>query len=207
MTRIHRVLEAALLVVLLASRPGLLTGQERALAASWNFDETGEGVTPEAVSGTQYKIAGFYKSMTGVSGKALRLDGYTTSVTGPGALKLGNTFTLAAWVALNTYPWNWVPIIDQEKNTQAGYFFGIDAFGHLGLQAAIGGKWVSVTSKTQLPLKKWAHVVGRFDQARGLALYINGKLAAESAIAGKMSPADGVDILIGRVRKPILPAE
>lgn len=53
-------------------------------------------------------------------------------------------FTVEAWVALNTYPWNWAPIVDQEEDRQEGFFFGIDAFGHIGLQASIDGQTVPV---------------------------------------------------------------
>lgn len=48
-------------------------------------------------------------------------------------------FTVEAWVALN-----WVPVVDQEEDRQEGFFFGIDAFGHIGLQASIDGQTVPV---------------------------------------------------------------
>jgi hypothetical protein len=44
---------------------------------------------------------------------------------------LGNAFSLSAWVAVNNYPWNRVPILDQSAENQVGYFFGMDAFGHI----------------------------------------------------------------------------
>jgi hypothetical protein len=28
-------------------------------------------------------------------------------------------FTVEAWVALDAYPWNWVPIVDWERDMQA----------------------------------------------------------------------------------------
>ena len=58
------------------------------------------------------------------------------------------------------YPWNWIPVVDQEKDQQAGYFFGVDAMGHVSLQVDLDGVWQSVTSTAQLPLKKWAQIVG-----------------------------------------------
>ena len=58
-----------------------------------------------------------------------------------------DAFSVEAWVALNTLPWNWVPIIDHEQFQQVGYSFGIDAFGHVGLQVSVNGVWQSRTRR------------------------------------------------------------
>jgi hypothetical protein len=110
-----------------------------------------------------------------------------------------------AWVALDTYPWNWVPLVDQEEYQQNGYFFGIDAFGHLGLQVAIDRKWYSLTSTATLPLKKWTYVASTFDSMHGLAIYMDGKNIGELNARGKMTPTDKADLVLGRVRRPVLP--
>jgi len=201
-------IDIALILVLLAVSAGDLKGQGNGPLAKWAFDEGGGTVTRESVSGAQDKIEGFYKFVPGISGTALRLDGYTTSVTATGIkMQLTDSFSVSAWVALNAYPWNWAPIVDQEADQLAGYFFGIDAFGHLGLQADVDGVWQSLTSSTQLPLKKWAYVVGTFDSRQGLAIYINGTKVGALVTHGDLSPAKEVDLLIGRVRQAILPAE
>jgi hypothetical protein len=49
-------------------------------------------------------------------------------------------------------------IVEQRREEQAGYSFGIGSFGHIGLKVAVGGQWWSLVSKSQLPLKKWSHV-------------------------------------------------
>jgi len=87
---------------------------------------------------------------------------------------------------------------------QAGYFFGVDAFGHIGLQAEVEGVWQSVTSTTQLPLKRWAHIVGTFDASQGLRIYIDGKEVGRLETHGRMNPAFGSDVLIGRVQQPTI---
>lgn len=110
-------------------------------------------------------------------------------------------------MALNAYPWNWVPVVDQEADQLAGYVFGVDAFDHLGLQADVDGKCESLTSDAQLPLKKWAYVVGTFEAAQGLSIYLDGKRVGSLATHGSMAPAWGIDILIGRVRQATPPAE
>ena len=104
----------------------------------------------DSIRGVAGTVNGYYKYVAGVSGDALRFDGYTTGMTfpSPDASGVGrNGFTVEAWVALNTYPWNWVPVVDQEEELQEGFFFGIDAFGHVGLQASIDGQWQVLTSQ------------------------------------------------------------
>lgn len=189
---------------------GVLYGQARGLAAQWTFAR-GQGAAPrDTVSGVKAKISGYYKYVRGASGDGLRFDGYTTSMTIP-AQDVPATgkhgFTVKAWVALNTYPWNWVPVVDQEEQRQEGFFFGIDAFGHIGLQTSIDGRWRSVTSTFTLPLKKWAHITGVFETAQNqgwLKLYLDGKPVGQLAVRGELTPAH-TDMLIGRIRRATLP--
>ena len=186
--------------------PGLFA-QGEGVVAKWSFDETAGRVTRDSASGTEDKVGGFIKYLPGVSGSGLRFDGYTTSVTREGkkAPKLHDAFTVEAWIALNTYPWNLAPVVDQEMDQQAGYFFGIDPLGHVTLQVALERVWQSLTSTAQLPLKKWVHIVGTCDGNQGLAIYIDGKEAGRLAVQGKLSLLDEADLLIGRVRQPMLP--
>ncbi len=181
--------------------------QSQGPVARWSFDQaTGPTVRDEA-SGASDEVGGFYKYVAGVSGNGLRFDGYTTSIVrkAQNAPPLRHSFSVEAWIALSVYPWNWVPIVDQQKDQQAGYFFGVDALGHLGLQVDVDGVWQSLTSTAQLPLKKWAHVVGTFEENRGLTLFIDGKEAGRLAASGSMLPAGMVDLVIGRVREPLPP--
>lgn len=188
----------------------LLYGQGQGLVADWSFPRN-EGSAPrDSVHGVKARIHGYYKYVPGVSGDALMFDGYTTSMTVPAeeAPSVGkNGLTVEAWVALNTYPWNWVPVVDQEEARREGYFFGIDAFGHIGLQASIDGRWYSLTSEATLPLKKWVHITGTYE-ATGrrslMKIYIDGKMAGQLALQGELTPAH-TDMLIGRVRQATIP--
>jgi hypothetical protein len=186
---------------------GVGLGQEQGLVAKWSFDEAATPVTHESVGGIDDKVGGFYKYVPGVAGTGLRLDGYTTLVRRAArqAPRLSDAFTVEAWVALNTLPWNWVPIVDHERFQQVGYSFGIDAFGHVGLQVSVEGVWQSLYSTARLPLKQWAHVAGTFDAAHGLTLYIDGKEAGRLPVQGKMKAAEEVDLIIGRPRQAMLP--
>jgi hypothetical protein len=114
-------------------------------------------------------------------------------------------FTVESWVALDAYPWNWIPLIDHERDNQAGYLFGIDAYGHIGLHAAVGGSWQVLTSTARVPLKRWAHVASTFDPDHGLALYIDGKLAGEMTVHCKLVLPERTDLVVGRVREAMMP--
>lgn len=170
-----------------------------------------EGAHPaDRISGVKAELGGSWSYVAGVNGDAVRFDGETTRMTvkAPEATGVGRSgFTVEAWVALNTYPWNWVPVVDEELNRQEGYFFGIDAFGHFALEASIDGQWQKVVSKETLPLKKWVHIAGTYECNGGqgrLTLYLNGEPAGQMEVHGVFSPAR-IDILVGRVRDAMLP--
>ncbi|MGC2636913.1 MAG: LamG domain-containing protein [Acidobacteriaceae bacterium] len=176
----------------------------------WAFARSENAAAVDSASGVKAKLGGEYDYVPGVRGDGLRFDGYTTSMTVPvheGEARGRDGFTLEAWVALNTYPWNWVPIVDQEVDRQEGYFFGIDAMGHVGLGASINGQWQMVVSTEKLPLKKWAHVAGTYATSGGdgkLTIFLDGKPVGQLPVHGVLTTARA-DILIGRVREAVLP--
>jgi Concanavalin A-like lectin/glucanases superfamily len=186
-----------------------LNAQKAGPVAKWSFNETTGPVTVESVSGSGDKIDGYYKYVPGVIGTGLRFDGYTTSLDCPiaHAPQLHGAFTVGAWVALNTYPWNWVPIVDAEKEREEGFSLEIDAFGHVGLGASVDGQWHELVSTATLPLKRWAYIAGTFDSAGDVGLmtiYINGKPVGKLAVQGELTSAR-TNILIGRVRQATMP--
>ena len=202
----------AILSSLLISSPS--TAQSQGLVAQWSFDEKDGATTRDSVRGVDDKISGHFKHVNGLSGEGLRFDGETTGITRPAqdSPKITNALTVEAWVAVSTYPWNWVPIIDQsrgeeQRRGEIGYSIGIDAFGHVGLQVSVNGKFHTVLSKDPLALKKWSHVVATFENDHGLAIYVNGQLAGELAVQGAFTPANGQDLIIGRVRDAVVPLE
>lgn len=198
---------AALFSILTIALAVELFAQSAGPVAKWSFNPSSRATAQESVSGAECKVQGDYQYVPGVLGDGLRFDGYTTGVIldAKHAPKITTAFTVTAWVALNTYPWNWIPVIDHEQDRQAGYFFGIDAFGHLGLKVAVAGAWETLTSTEQLPLKRWVEIAGIYDAAQGLTIYIDGRQAGHLAVQGRITPADKLDVLIGRVRKPLLP--
>ncbi len=189
--------------------PTSVLAQSGRPVAQWSFDESSGQVAHDSISGTDDAIGGLFKHVKGVSGNGLRFDGESTIITRAfkGVPQTSAGLTVDAWVGVNTYPWNWVPIAEQRREEQAGYFFGIDSFGHIGLKVAVHGQWWSLVSKSQLRLKQWVHIAGTYDPERGMAIYQDGKSVGELSLQGTLSPAEGEDLVIGRARDPILPAQ
>lgn len=175
--------------------------------ARWNFDENRAGEAHDSIRGIDDPIAGYYKVVPGVTETALRLDGESTVIRRASAQapKPDRGLTIEAFIAVNAYPWNWVPIVDQSRAQQAGYFFGIDASGRLSLQVSVQGKWQSVSSNAPLPLREWADVAGVYDPGQGIKLFLNGKKVGELAVQGALNLAPEQDLLIGRVRQALVP--
>lgn len=167
------------------------------LAAHWTFDQKDESFAREKISGAQDQLTGNFKYVAGVSGNALQLDGYTSSVLHKAPPNLGNQFSVEAWVALEAYPWTWCAVIDHEKDQQQGYYFGIDPEGRFGLHLALDGKWQTATSEAKLPLYKWNHLVATFDAKAGVRLFLNGQPAGAFPLKGTFTPTDA-DVLLGR---------
>ena len=170
--------------------------------AYWAFDSEDAGSVADRVSGASDRITGNHRLIEGVTGRALKCDGFTTCVTrkAQDAPRLGGEFTIQAWVAVQAYPWGWCPIVSQRDGRTAGYLFGVDARGRVGLHLAVGGQWQECNSEKSLPLMQWSHVAATFDGHSGLALYINGEPAGHLATSGSPAYAPGVDLLIGRNR-------
>ncbi|MBI4581638.1 MAG: LamG domain-containing protein [Planctomycetes bacterium] len=170
------------------------------MLAWWRFDEGRGRTTIDAAGKKADQLVGNLSFAEGVSGTGLKCDGFTTGLTrtAKDAPRPGNTFTIQAWVALQAYPWGWCPAVTQRAGQAAGYLFGVDARGRVGLHLAVGGQWRECTSETMLPLMEWAHVAGTFDGTSGMTVYINGARAGHLHPSGSPTYAEDVDLLIGR---------
>jgi len=138
--------------------------------AMWRFDE-GEG---NVVTGTVNNRVGEIFShgndwVPGVSGHALRLDGYRSEVfvSQEQAPDLGSEFAIEAWLYLDAYPWNNAPILQQVAD--AGFNFHVTKSGALSF--AIND--TSVTASDALPLRQWVHVSVSVGQET--SLFVNGE--------------------------------
>ena len=163
------------LIALQLSVCGGLYSQKASDGIAWTFDEQTGSLVHDSVGNTDDRVEGFWSRVPGVQGQALEFDGYSTRIVraAKDVPALGQVFSLSAWVALNNYPWNWVPLVDQSADNQIGYFFGIDAFGHVGFDVGVNGVWQQLVSTKSLPLKKWMYVTATFDAKSGMTIYIN----------------------------------
>jgi hypothetical protein len=177
---------------------------DEGLVAWWKFDEGRGRVAQDSASGNRDSTKGNFTYIEGISGSGIKCDGFTTRVIRESAAAppFTDAFTIEAWVAPQAYPRNWCAIVNQEKDRRAGYFFGIDAFGHVGLHLAVDGKWQQCTSEATIPfMEKWSHIAGTFNKDKGIVLYIDGKIVGKLPAKGRMIFADGMDLQIGRNHK------
>jgi len=177
------------------------------LVAWWKLDEAAGKVAIDSVTGKRDAILRTFRYLPGVSGTAVKFDGFTTRIVrrAADAPRLTDGFTIEAWVVPQAYPWNWCAIINQQKEHMAGYFFGIDDIGHVGLHLAVDGKWYECTSEKTIPfMKRWSHIAGTFDKDNGIAVYIDGKLAGMVPVKGTLTFAGDIDLQIGRNHRKTL---
>ncbi|MBL7113605.1 MAG: hypothetical protein ISS19_16825, partial [Bacteroidales bacterium] len=134
----------------------------------FRFNEAKGNETTESVSGEVVEIAG-HKSLwkKGISGTALQFDGYNTVIqlTTENAPAITDGITLEAWITIGAYPWNWTPVVQQGDDE--GYFLGIDAHGHPGINIMVGDVWEELASEAFLERNTWYHLAGTYDMGTG----------------------------------------
>ena len=169
------------------------------LEAWWRFDEGKGSQTVETVTGTADAIEG-PTWVAGSTNTGLLLDGKRGWVRRPAAEAplVTPDFTIEAWVAVRDYPKGWVPIVNQHRPPEAGFFFGVNEAGFFGLQVAVGGEWHVCGSDVTIPRNRWVHLAGVYSSGAGIQLYINGQLAGGQWVTGRVPTTDGVDLLIGK---------
>jgi hypothetical protein len=221
MKMIPRTLIAALVVALAP------LGGDAAPVALWHFEPGPAGRATDSVSNEQDTVHGPARyHPQGVRGASLKLDGFASRVerAADKAPRLDGAFSIEAWVALQEYPWNWTGIVDRQEDKKAGFFFGLDYQGALGMSVAAGGNWIEclnsakdynsifhtdgweagalhcmvrgdhrvqvsingladIESAQRLPSDEWSHVAVVLSNAGKFArLYVNGKLEAAQLV-------------------------
>ncbi len=207
--RIHsRVRDTGLLLGLALCVFGTSASAQEPVAW-WRFEErTDATVLDEAAEVADELRGNWWKYVDGTRGTGLRFDGFSTVVTRGAARSplLTGAFTIDAWIAIGAYPWSWCPIVDRQVDETRGYTFGIGPEGRLGLRLFVDGMWRIGRGDRVLERNRWYHVAGVFDPARGIALFVDGRLAGELTVTGSLVPADDADLLIGRNRTRLTPS-
>lgn len=177
---------------------------------TWDFETIKDGKAIEASTQIADRIEGNFKQATGVRGKGLRVDGFTTRVirTGKETVKPGAEFTVEAWVALGEYPENWCPVITTESDEVKGYRLQIGPYGQLSFATAISEQWIACTSANEtIALRKWMHLAGVYTAGKAMTLYVNGKAVSTVPIDGALTYPKKNDCIIGMVTAPRRPSD
>ncbi|MFA5814215.1 MAG: LamG domain-containing protein [Bacteroidales bacterium] len=188
---------------------GQMNDQENpGIVARWKFDREDSRRVIDQVTGIRDSIEGNYKLVGGVEGKALKFDGFTTVIrrSFEKVPKISGSFSCEAWVAAATYPWNWCPILAQDRKEEAGFHFGVGPQGQAGIFASVNGVWQRLESKARISLRKWTHLVATLDEKTGFRIYIDGNLSGQLNISGKLVLAPESDLLIGMNREMTAPS-
>lgn len=200
-------LAGASLAAILITAP--VAGAQERPVAWWSFEEAGtERRASDRAGNISDAIEGNFTRVEGARGRAVRLDGFTSVVRRLSAAspKVTGAFTVEGWVALATYPWNWAPLLDHERNGHEGFYFGIGPEGHAGLQLSVDGKWQTCRSDRAVPLRRWTHTAAVFHPQSGVMLYLDGVPAGRCAITGAFATVDGLDLLIGMNHEKRVPS-
>lgn len=174
-----------LAALLLCTIQPAVTGDYQPLC-HWTFDVSRDSLAFDSSSGKIDSISGYFGSEKGVHGRCLKLDGYTTALIrkSKDLSRLNEAFTIEAWLALQTLPWNWSAIVNQGNKRRADkvangddeirFFLGINAFGKVGMKIHIDGDIHECISKQALPLLKWTHICATYNHETGIHIYLNG---------------------------------
>jgi hypothetical protein len=176
---------------------------------SWDFENVKNRSAIETSTNIADTIEGNFEWVDGVTGKGLRLDGFTTRVIRKGKeiRNPGAAFTIEAWVSLGEYPLNWCPVITTESDEVKGYRLMIGPYGQVSFETAISEQWVSCTSANEtMPLRKWMHLTGVYTSQKEMALYVNGELVTTTAIKGSLTYPSKTSCILGMVTVPGKPS-
>lgn len=188
--------------------------------ARWDFDERTGTVTREAVSGTADPIDYVFNDArfkpdsdpvrrSGVRGRALYFDGYSTVVTDKGPRKLdpADGLTVDVWIAPYAYEHGidgkpQALVNQHDPDAKTGFLVGLRRFGQIVFQLGFGTDLIEVKGAPDQPAAKgrWTHVAATYDPAaRQLRVYRDGKPIGTATTPDKTPElASGEPLLIGR---------
>ena len=187
-----------------------LTVQAQNPIMYWDFEKNENRTTLEVISGVADTLEGNFEESSGIKGKGIRLDGFTTCMrkSPENIVTPGDEYTIEAWVALGNYPWNWCPVLTTESAEVTGYRLMLGPLGQVSLQSAIDEQWISCSSAQEImPLRKWMHIVGVYCADHDMTLYLNGEQIASCPIRGKIRYSGNNELRIGMVAFPGKPSD
>ena len=148
--------------------------------------KTGGDSITESISGISAPVLGHKTYWTkGVSGTALKFDGYYSGVKLPVQYtpQISETFTIEAWINMAAHPFGWVPIVHQSNWEKSGYYLGVNAYGQLGFMCNINGIWRKLVTTDSIYVNKWHHIAVSWNiDSKQLRIYLDGELSAKQKV-------------------------
>lgn len=174
--------------------------------------ELRSGQVVEQISGQRFGVKGHFapESVTGVTGQAVRFDGYTSRV----EAKIGNIIpqgttkmTVSAWVAVPCYPIIQVDTdtseqtailscVDDSAKQGFGFYIGFD--GKYSFKCYVSGWAIDLKATNPITVGKWHNLTAVLDcEARTAKLYDNGVEVASGKCSGGIK-YDGGTLYMGQ---------
>jgi len=136
-----------------ATSSGTFKSTSGELISSWTFDAEDGRHSFDEIKQKKDSIYGSFEYVPGVSGNAIKLDGFRTFIKRDryDLSNLKSAFTVEAWIALASYPWSWAPVIDCSFERLKGFFFGIGPEGNVGFMTGAGNTWHELITDMSIP--------------------------------------------------------
>ncbi len=173
---------------------------------AWHLDQTSGLQTTESVTNSSFTVRNDYPKMAaewaiGVSGNALRFNGFATWVEGNLTNPMpGQHLTISAWVAPEVYPVNTAAIFTNANLSGGGAYLAIDKYGRLETGVTVNGLVTKKTSTQKIPIYQWSRIALTVNSANGQMFgYINGDLVLQQSInSGTLNWASPNAVKIGK---------
>lgn len=179
--------------------------------AHFAFDEeTGTTTTTEAINQSVLQVSNHFnypERIAGIQGNALRLDGYSTWVSGQDIqfTSIDNKMTIAAWVATEAFNKEPGGIISQ-LGSNSGYVIEVGPYGNLNLIFYADAIRFSLQTNQTIEKYKWNYIVATIDLENQRArIFVNGQQWAERSLPmlSSISPGNAV-LYLGRHNNTVL---
>lgn len=156
------------------------------LLAYFSLDEgmiDGSDLVKEEITNVQAPVLGHDTYwVKGVSGTALKFDGYYSGVKLPVQYtpQISEEFTIETWINMAAHPFGWVPIVQQSNWGMSGYYLGVNAYGQIGFFCNLNGRWRELVTDDAIYVNKWHQVSVSWNiDSKKLKIYLDGKLSKE----------------------------
>ncbi|MCD6332368.1 MAG: LamG domain-containing protein [Bacteroidales bacterium] len=144
----------------------------------WTFDADQPAI--DRATGTRDTLIGFYDRVSGVSGNAVQLDGFSSYLgRSHFGMDLPGEFTVNAWVALGAYPWFRCPVFDLRAGAREGILLAVKRDGTLTAGMGLPIHWVELNGP-RIPLKEWVLLSLTVHQGGVSKLFLNGQKVAQT---------------------------